>query len=140
MKNKNFHSWSIGTINIRTGKDDQKIERVIHEIAKAKLSVCCLQKVCCLNNNSVIITNKQSSFERKYECYWSGHAAERQHGVCIAIKVGKDIQTDEIMPVSARIIVVNVLLYGCSLRVICCYALTEEDSDSSEIFIKDFLQ
>ena len=31
---------------------------------------------------------------------------------------------------SARIIVANLLLYGCSLRVICCYAPTEEDSDS----------
>jgi len=33
------------TINIRTEKEDKKIERVIHEIAKAKLSVCCLQEV-----------------------------------------------------------------------------------------------
>ena len=33
---------------------------------------------------------------------------------------------------SARIIVVNVLLYGCSLRVIFCHAATEEDSDSSK--------
>ena len=51
MRNKNFHSWRIGTINIRTRKDDQKIERVIPEIAKAKLSVYCLQEVCDLNNN-----------------------------------------------------------------------------------------
>ena len=36
MRSKNSHSWRIGTINICTGKDDQKIERVIHEIAKAK--------------------------------------------------------------------------------------------------------
>ena len=33
---------------------------------------------------------------------------------------------------SARIIVANVLVYGCSLLVICCYAPTEEDSDSSK--------
>ena len=31
---------------------------------------------------------------------------------------------------SARIIVANVLLYACSLRVICCYAPTEEESDA----------
>ena len=31
-----------------------------------------------------------------------------------------------------KIIVANVLLYGCSLQVICCYAPTEEDSDSSK--------
>ena len=33
---------------------------------------------------------------------------------------------------SARNIVANVLLYECSLRVICCYAPNEEDSDSSK--------
>ena len=61
--------------------------------------------------------------------YWSGHAAKR---VCIAIKADKGIEIEKIVQVSARIIVANVLLYGCSLRVICCYAPTEEDSDSSK--------
>ena len=32
----------------------------------------------------------------------------------------------------SRIIVANVLLYGCSLRVIFCYVPIEEDSDSSK--------
>ena len=50
MKNNNFHSWRIGNINIPTGKDDQKIERVVHEIAKTKRSVCCLQELRRLNN------------------------------------------------------------------------------------------
>ena len=36
MRNKNFNSRRIGTINIHTGNYDQKIE--IYEIAKAKLS------------------------------------------------------------------------------------------------------
>ena len=63
MRNKNSHSCRIGTINIRTRKDDQRIERVIHEIVKGKLSVCCLQEVRRLNNHSVIITNKQNNAE-----------------------------------------------------------------------------
>ena len=66
MENKNFHLWRIGNFNIRIRKDDQKIERVIHEVAKAKFPVCCLQEVCYLNNNSVIITNKQNNVEQKY--------------------------------------------------------------------------
>ena len=79
MINKNFYSQRIGTFNIRTGKDDRKIERVIHEIAKARLLVCCLQEVCRFNNNSVsvIITNKQNNVQQKYELYWSEHAARR---------------------------------------------------------------
>ena len=36
------------------------------------------------------------------------------------------------MSVSPRIIAASVLLYGCSLQVIWCYAPTEEDSDSSK--------
>ena len=60
MRNKNFHLWRIRTINIRTGKDDQKIERVIHEIAKAKLSLWWVQELCCLDNNSVIITTNRT--------------------------------------------------------------------------------
>ena len=46
--------------------------------------------------------------------------AKRQRGVSIAIKVDEGIEIEEITPVSARIIVANVLLYGCSLQVICC--------------------
>ena len=74
MRNKIFHSWRIGNINIRTGKDDQKIERVIHETAKAKISVCCLQGVRRLNN-SVIVANKQKNVEQKYKLCWSSHAS-----------------------------------------------------------------
>ena len=132
MINKNFYSWRIGTINIHTGKDDQKIERVIHEIVKAKLSVCCMQEVRRLNNNSVIITNKQNDTDNKYELYWSGHSTKRQHGVGIAIKVEKGIVIEEVIPVSARIIVANISLHECSLRIICSYAPTEVDSDSSK--------
>ena len=81
----------------------------------------------------MIITNKQNNVEQKYELCWSSHAAKRQHGVRIAIKIDKDIEIEEIIPVNARIIVANVVLYECSLRVFCCYAPTEEeDSDSSK--------
>ena len=132
MIKDHYHSWRVGTINIRTGKDDEKLERVIHEIAKARLSICCLQEVRRLNNSSVSITSKQNNVDHKYELYWSGHATKRHHGVGIAIKVEKGIEIEEIIPVNARIIVANVLLYGCSLRVICCYAPTEDASDSSK--------
>ena len=64
MSKKNFHQWRIGTINIRTEKDDQKHERVIYEIAKARLLVCCLQEVRRLDNGSVAITDKQTNIEQ----------------------------------------------------------------------------
>ena len=61
----------------------------------------------------MIITNKQNNVEQKYELYWSGHAVKKQHGVGIAIKVDEGIEIEEFIP----IIVANVLLHGCLLRV-----------------------
>ena len=132
MVNENFHSWRIGTINIRTGTSDEKLERVIYEIGKARLSVCCLQEVRRLNTNSVTISNTLNNVKHKYEVYWSGHVVKRQHGVGIAIKVDQGIEINEVTSVSARIIVADISIYGCSLRIICCYAPTEEDSESSK--------
>ena len=97
-------------------------------IEKAKLSKCALQEVRHLNNDSVLITNNQDHTNQKYELYWSGHSTKRHHGVGIAIKVEKGIEIEEVTPVSPRIIVAHLLLYRCSLRIICCYAPTENDS------------
>ena len=125
--------WRRRTINIHPRKDGQKIEKVIHEIAKEKRLVFCIPEALRLNKYSMIITNTQNNFEQKYKLYWSGDAAKKQDGVDIAIEVDKAIGIEEIITVSVRIIVANVLSYGCNVRVICCYAPSEEDSDSSKI-------
>ena len=80
-----------------------------------------------LSNNSVIITNKQ-----KEQC--SAKIPTNSTGPAMQLKRNTELVSplEEIIPVSARIIGANVLLYGCYLRVICCYGLTEEDSDSSK--------
>ena len=57
----------------------------------------------------MIVTNKQNTVEGKYELYWSGHAVKNHHGVGILIKVDKGIEIEEIIPVSARIIVANAI-------------------------------
>ena len=123
MVNRNhFHQWRIGTVNIRTGKDDIKLENCISEIAKANLSVCAFQEVRRLNSNSVKIDTNVNDKNFKYELYWSGYSTKRQHGVAIAIKVENGVKIEEVLPVSPRIIVANVTVRGCSLRIICCYA------------------
>ena len=126
-----FHKWSIGTVNIRTGKDDEKLERVVRQINKAKLSICGLQEVRRLNKGSALIQCNDES-RNSYEVHWSGYTVKRQHGVGIAIRVDKGIDVVEVTPVSARIIVLDVVIYGCSLRIINCYAPTEDDSDSAK--------
>jgi len=44
-----YYNWKVGTINIRTGNDDEKIERVVSEIDRANLAICGLQEVRRLN-------------------------------------------------------------------------------------------
>eukprot|EP00111_Clytia_hemisphaerica_P017270 TCONS_00051124-protein len=125
-----YYNWNIGTINIRTGKDDEKLERVVNEISKANLSICGLQEVCRLNNDSAVIKSDSGS---KYEVYWSGYVSKRTHGVGIVIKIDPSIEIIEITPINARIITADVIVRGCSLKIINCYAPTEDSTESSKI-------
>ena len=129
-----FHQWSIGTINIRTGKEDEKLENVVHQIDKARLSICGLQEVRRLKMGSALIESKTEGCDKssRYEVHWSGYSVKREHGVGIAVRVEKGIDVVEVIPVSARIIVLDVVVYGCALRIINCYAPTELDSDSAK--------
>ena len=68
----------------------------------------------------------------EYEVHWSGYASKRIHGVRIVIKVDPSIEIVEVIPVDARIIVVDLIVRGCSLKVINCYAPTEESTVSSK--------
>ena len=60
---KMYHQWKIGTVNIRTGKDDSKLERVVKEIDKAGLYICGLQEVRRLRKGSAIIRTDTSLLE-----------------------------------------------------------------------------
>ena len=46
--NNEFHEWSFGTVNIRSGKERDegaKIYTVVEAINEAMLSFCCLQEI-----------------------------------------------------------------------------------------------
>ena len=126
---RQHEQWRIGTINVRTAKEDEKLERIIYETNKAKLYVCGVQEVRRLNTGSTLIST-ETDLNQKYEFYWSGHSLKRIHGVGIAIKVDKNIVVEEVKYVSARLIIADVTIYGCSLRIINCYAPTEADSSN----------
>ena len=98
---KNFHQWRIGTINIHTGKEDEKLNKTIKEIHKANLSICCMQEVRRINTGSGLI----NTGNQNYEIYWYGISQKRIHGVGIAIKIDKKIIIEEIKKVNVRIIV-----------------------------------
>ncbi|XP_066935519.1 uncharacterized protein [Clytia hemisphaerica] len=78
-------------------------------------------------------TSKYSKFavnnpNNKYEIYWCGNTLKKHHGVGIVVKVAPNIDILEIYQVNSRIIVIDVIVSGCSLRVINCYAPTEESA------------
>ncbi|XP_066927730.1 craniofacial development protein 2-like [Clytia hemisphaerica] len=123
-----FYKWNIGTINVRTCKDDLKLERVVQEIHKANLEISALQEVRRLKQGSATVKCDNS----KYEIYWSGHSLKRQHGVGFVIKVDPNVEIVQVEYVDAQIIVLQTKVYGCLLKVINCYAPTEESSDSSK--------
>eukprot|EP00111_Clytia_hemisphaerica_P013980 TCONS_00041141-protein len=81
-----------------------------------------------IKTGSALISNENI----KYEVYWSGYSLKRIHGVGIAVKVDKDILVEEILNINARIIIADVNVKGCSLRIINCYAPTEDATESSK--------
>lgn len=130
--NRKQHKWKIGSINIRTGKDDEKIERVVHEADKAGLYICALQEVRRLNQGSATVTCQRNESFNKYEIHWSGNSLKRHHGVGFIIKIDPNIEVTQVNHVNDRIIVLHIKIYGCLLRVINCYAPTEDSTDSKK--------
>lgn len=123
---RNFFTWKIGTINIRTGKSDEKLQKVVEEIDKAGLIICGIQEVRRLNKGSATIAVNNPKNE--YEVYWCGNTLKKHHGVGIAVKVAPNIDILEIHQINSRLIVIDVIVSGCSLRIINCYAPTEESA------------
>ena len=76
MVEKKFRSWRIGTVNIRTGKEDIKLENVVHQINRARLAICGLQEVRRLGTDACVIESTTSDSTNKYEVHWSGHAVK----------------------------------------------------------------
>ncbi|XP_066928505.1 uncharacterized protein [Clytia hemisphaerica] len=124
------HKWKIGTINVRTGRDDIKLNHIINEINKANLSICAIQELRRLSTGSATIPSVINEKTTKYEIYWKGHISKRIHGVGIAVKIDPGIDIKDIKYISARIISMDVIVYGCSLKIVNAYAPTEGDSES----------
>ena len=121
------HKWKFGTINVRTGREDSKLNNIIKEIDKANLSICAIQELRRLSTGSACISSTLNGKTTDYEIYWKGHTSKRIHGVGIAVKVDPRIDITNVNYVSARIISMEVTFYGCSLKIVNAYAPTEDD-------------
>ena len=84
---KNFHKWSFGTINIRSGKEKDegaKMYLIAKEVARAGLTFCCIQEVKYRNSGKKLI--RLDSGE-EFEFHWCGRQKRREAGVGFLIKV-----------------------------------------------------
>ena len=102
------------------------------EIDKAELAICGLQELRRLNTGSALIQTSNNDTTTKYEVHWSGRTNKRQHGVGIVIKVDPAIEIVEITPVISRIIAADIIVRGCSLKIINCYAPTEDSAETTK--------
>ena len=82
---KLFKTWTFGTVNIRSGKEKDeggKTYAIAKQIAKLKLSFCCIQEVKYRNSGKKLIKLDSG---KKYEFHWSGMKKRREAGVGMLI-------------------------------------------------------
>ena len=125
---KNFHQWKAGTINIRTGSEDWRLEEAVRQIDRSGLTICALQEVRKLEQGNTIIKVANS----KYEIHWCGRKRLRRDGVALVIRIDPRIIIREISYISPRLISASIEVYGCKTKVIAIYAPTEESTESSK--------
>ena len=122
---QNFREWRLGTINIRSGKEkDQgaKIYTIAKEINRNGLSFCCLQEVKYLNTGRKLITLDTGE---KFEFHWCGKKKRREAGVGMLIKVDPEIEISDPDIQDARVMGIDLKIYGFNLRVVNAYSPTE---------------
>ena len=123
-REKKYHKWNLGTINIQTCSEDIKLHMTLQDCIKANLDIVCFQEV--------RRTKKDNVKHLGYTFYWSGLQVQKSYGVGIAIKNTPSITIDCIHYISARIMAADVTIKGCKLRIISCYAPARDNSLSSK--------
>ena len=121
-KNKRYHIWKIGQINIQTCSDDQKLHLSLLECCRANLDIICFQEVRLLNTGLVHHFN--------YDFFLSGMKRIKQRGVAIAIRNSPDIIINGIINLSDLLVAADVTITGCKLCIISSYAPTYKSSTS----------
>ena len=138
VANNGFYRWKIGTLNIRTGKEQSegaKMYAIVKEVARLKLSICCIQEVRHRNYGEKMIRLNTGEC---YKFYWSGMKKRREYGVGILIKDDKNIKVSEPDTKDARLMATNIEIRGFKIRLVNAYAPTEEASENmKDVFYRD---
>ena len=132
LRNRQFQTWSFGTINIRSGKEKSegaKIYMVAKEAAAAGLTFCCLQEVKYLNFGKKLV---RLDTGESFEFHWCGKRKRREAGVGFLIRVDPKISIKDPDIRGPRIMAIDLNVYGFNIRVVNAYAPTNSDGSENE--------
>ena len=127
-----FHKWTIGTLNIRSGKEKEggaKMYSIANEVDMAGVTVCCIQEVRHLNTDRKTIRLANGN---EYVFIWSGLKRRRDAGVGFLIRVDKSVVISEAEVCTHRIIAINIDIYGFKVRVVNAYSPTNVDGSINQ--------
>ena len=130
--NSLFKKWCLGTVNIRSGKEKDegaKLYLVAKEVARAGISICCLQEVKYRNSGSRTI---ELDTGEKYEFFWCGMKKRRTAGVGFLIRKDDNIKFHDPDILNPRVIAMNIKIHGFNIRLVNAYSPTESDSSESK--------
>ena len=132
LTQKDFHSWTLGTLNIQSGKEKSlgaKIYGIPKKITHAQISVCCLQEVRYLNSGCKLI---RLDTGENFKFFWCGKKKRRDLGVAVLIRDDPRIYVDEPDVKDPILMVVNITVHGFKIRLVNAYAPTEDGSDNEK--------
>ena len=127
--------WRIGSINVQTGRDALKVIEHLEEASRAGLAICCMQEMRKAGNGceEIEVTDPRNPDRKvKWRLYWSGHKSRSRDGVAVAIRMGSGLTPGAWQAVSARVIFVDLKIFGLQCRVASVYAPTNEGTPAAK--------
>ena len=102
---------------------------ITKEIARSKITVCCLQEVRYLDTGNKLIRLDNGE---NFKLYWCGKKKRRDLGVAVLIKDDPCIIVEEPDVNDPRIMALNITVYGFKIRLVNAYSPTEEGNENQK--------
>ena len=118
IKNKQF---SIGTINLRTAKEELKLAEYVMHVKNNKNDICLFQETHKTGNGGI---DFEDPVLKGWRVIYSGFKKKAQAGVAIVCAPHVTVE-DEIFVQEGRIVGARVIVNGTKLSIFSCYSPTD---------------
>ena len=118
---------------MRTASTNDKCQEIMRQVSKIGLTVCAVQEVKRIGNDSRIIetTNPHTNKTENFEFHWSCPANARKNGVRIIFKIDPSVEVGTVTAINDRLLSATCSVNGYSLKFLVCYVPTNSSSDNS---------